>query len=114
MYAFYAAVTVLGAALFGSAAVANLSGHDYPRQQADKLGVPRSWIPLLGSALGAGALGLLAGFVVPGLGVAAATGLVLYFVGALATHIVAGDRALGFWAFCFALAVAALVLRITV
>ncbi|MZD04356.1 DoxX family protein [Streptomyces sp. SID5785] len=114
MYAFYAAVTMLGAAVFGAAAVANLSGHSYPRAQADRLEVPRSWIPLLGAALGAGALGLLAGFAVPGVGAAAATGLVLYFVGALATHVLAGDRALGFWAFCFALAVASLVLRLIV
>ena len=114
MYAFYATVTALGAAVYGSAAVANLAGHPYPRAQADKLGVPRSWIPLLGTALGAGSLGLLAGFVVPALGVAAGTGLVLYFVGALAAHVVADDWALGFWAFCCALAVAALVLRIMV
>ncbi|MHC5263954.1 DoxX family protein [Streptomyces sp. UC4497] len=114
MFTVYVVVTVLAAVVYGSAAVANLAGHSYPKAQADKLGVPYAWIPWLGTALGAGALGLLAGFVVPALGVAAGVGLVLYFVGALGAHVRVGDRYLGPWGFCFVLAVAALVLRITV
>jgi hypothetical protein len=114
MFTVYVIVTVLAAVVYGSAAVANLAGHSYPKAQADKLGVPYAWIPWLGTALGAGALGLLAGFVVPALGVAAGVGLVLYFVGALGAHVRVGDRYLGPWAFCFVLAVAALVARITV
>ncbi|MFI5657614.1 DoxX family protein [Streptomyces sp. NPDC051684] len=114
MFSVYVVVTVLAAFVYGSAAVANLAGHSYPKAQADKLGVPYAWIPWLGTALGAGALGLVAGFVVPALGIAAASGLVLYFVGALGAHLRVGDRDYGGWSFCCALAVAALVLRVTV
>ncbi|MFJ1758383.1 DoxX family protein [Kitasatospora sp. NPDC088134] len=48
-------------------------------------GVPRSWWGPLALAKLAGAAGLLAGLVVPALGVAAAVGLVLYFLGAVVT-----------------------------
>ncbi|MFZ3559956.1 MULTISPECIES: hypothetical protein [unclassified Streptomyces] len=50
----------------------------------------------------------------PGLGVAAASGLVLYFVAAFGVHLRVGDRSYGAWSVCCALAVAALVLRVTV
>jgi hypothetical protein len=48
-------------------------------------GVPRSTWNLLGAAKLAGAVGLLAGYAVPAVGVAAAIGLVLYFAGAVVT-----------------------------
>ncbi|MGW1882858.1 DoxX family protein [Streptomyces sp. NPDC001970] len=48
-------------------------------------GVPHAWIHPLGAAKAAGALGLLAGLASPAVGVAAATGLVLYFAGAVIT-----------------------------
>jgi hypothetical protein len=48
-------------------------------------GVPTSWWPWLGVAKAAGVLGLLAGLVVPEIGVAAGIGLVLYFIGAVVT-----------------------------
>ncbi|MFL1377964.1 MULTISPECIES: DoxX family protein [unclassified Nocardiopsis] len=94
----------------GAASIANLTGHRHPREQADLLGVPHTWIPVLGSLLGAGALGLLVGAAVPAVGLAAAAGLVLYFAGALVTHLRAGDLHLGAWALFFgasALALAA-------
>jgi hypothetical protein len=50
-------------------------------------GLPASWIVPLGVVKAAGALGLVAGFVVPALGVAAAVGLVLYFIGAVAVVV---------------------------
>ncbi len=50
-------------------------------------GVPRSWWNWLALAKGAGAIGLLVGFAIPGLGVAAAIGLLLYFLGAILTTI---------------------------
>jgi hypothetical protein len=57
------------------------------------LGVPRSWFPLLGAALLAGAAGVLIGIAVGPLGVAAAAGLTTYFVGAELAHLRAGDTA---------------------
>ncbi|OLF05138.1 hypothetical protein BLA60_37810 [Actinophytocola xinjiangensis] len=50
-------------------------------------GVPRSWWPWLAHAKAAGAVGLLAGLVVPFVGVAAGIGLVLYFAGAVVTVV---------------------------
>lgn len=108
MFTAYLVVTLLAATLNGCAAVANLIGHDYPKRQADQLGVPRwSTVPL-GVLLGAGALGLLVGLRVPEIGVLAAGGLVLYFVGALLAHLRARDYHLAPWAAYFAAAVAAL------
>lgn len=112
MFASYLTVTLLASALIGSAAVANLIGHDYPKRQADLNRVPRSWMRPLGALLGAGALGLLAGFAVPLLGALAAAGLVLYLVGAFAAHVRAGNYRLGPWTVYFALAVAALTLNL--
>jgi DoxX-like family len=112
VFASYVAVTVLAAAFNGLTAIANLIGHDYPKSQADMLSVPRSWMLPLGTLLAAGALGLLAGFVVPVLGAAAAAGLVLYFAGALVAHLRVHDRHFGPWSFFFALAVAALAVNL--
>lgn len=108
MFAAYLAATLLAAALTGSAAIANLIGHDYPKSQADLTGVPYSWMLPLGTLLAAGALGLLAGFVVPTLGTLAAAGLVLYFVGAFAAHLRAHDRHFGPWSLYFLSSLAAL------
>lgn len=107
-------VNLLTAAVMGATAVANLTGHDYPKRQADLMRVPRSWIRPLGTLLGAGALGLLAGFVVPPLGTLAAAGLVLYFAGAFAAHLRVGDHHFGAWSVCFALTLATLVLNVLV
>lgn len=112
MFAAQLIVTLLASALTGSAALANFTGHDYPKSQADKLGVPHSWMPLLGTLLAAGSLGMLAGFAVPPLGALASAGLVLYFVGALVVHVRVRDFQLGPWAVFTALPAAALVLNL--
>ncbi|MGP3991459.1 DoxX family protein [Streptomyces sp. 3N207] len=112
MFTAYLVVTLLTSVANGSAAIANFIGHDYPKSQADKLRVPRSWMLPLGALLGTGALGLLAGFAVPVLGMLSAAGLVLYFVGAFCAHVRVHDRQLGPWAVFFCLAVAALALNL--
>lgn len=56
-----------------------------------KVGVPDSWFPWLASLKAAGALGLLVGLGVPVIGAAAAVGVVLYFIGAVVTHVRAKD-----------------------
>lgn len=108
MHAIHVAVIIVAALLTGFAAIAYLIGHDYPKAQADRKRLPRSWVPRLGLCLAAGSLGLLAGLVVPPVGVLAAAGLVLYFVGALVAHLRVGSRQLVGWAVFAATAVAAL------
>jgi hypothetical protein len=50
--------------------------------------IPPSWLPLLGALKLAGAAGLLAGlFGVRPIGLAAAIGLILFFVGAIVAHV---------------------------
>ncbi|GAA1115644.1 DoxX family protein [Kribbella jejuensis] len=109
MYVAYLATTLLAAALTGSAAVANLIGHNYPKEQADLVHVDHKWIVPFGLVLGAGAVGLLAGFAVPTLGLIAAAGLVLYFLGALAAHVRAHAFDLAPWSLYFVTCTAALV-----
>lgn len=112
MFATYLVVTLLTSAVNGLAAIANLIGHEYPKSQADKLRVPRSWMRPLGTLLAAGALGLLAGFAVPVLGTLAAAGLVLYCLGAFGAHLRVRDYQLGPWAVFFCLPVAALTVNL--
>ncbi|MBC9713993.1 DoxX family protein [Streptomyces sp. TRM66268-LWL] len=110
MFAAYVAVTSLTAALNTAGAYADFIGHESVGQIADRLGVPRSWMARLGALMGAGALGLLAGFAVPVLGTAAAAGLILYFLGAIAAHLRVGDHDLAGALTMLALASASLAL----
>ncbi|UWP79701.1 DoxX family protein [Dactylosporangium fulvum] len=72
-------------------AVADLAGARFVLANAAEVGVPRSWLPLLGTLKAAGAAGLVLALLGASLiGVAAATGLVLFFIGALAAHVRAG------------------------
>jgi DoxX-like family len=67
---------------------------------------------MLGTLKAAGALGLLIGIRGPLIGIAAAVGLVLFFVGAIVTHLRARDYSFGLAVVFLLLAVAALVLRV--
>ncbi|GAA0224748.1 DoxX family protein [Cryptosporangium japonicum] len=109
----YVTVTVLAALLDGTAAITYLIGHDYPRAMVTMKRLPLWWMPVLGSLLAAGAIGLLVGFAVPWIGTLAAVGLVLYFAGALVVHLRVGSRALTGWAVFTSVAVATLVLHLT-
>jgi hypothetical protein len=62
----------------------------------------------LGTVLAAGAIGLLVGLALPPLGLAAAIGLVLYFVCAIGAHVRARDRGVGGAVFFLILAACAL------
>jgi hypothetical protein len=68
----YVTVTIVTSVFTGHAAVTYLIGHDYPKAQVDMKRLPRWWLPMLGSLLAAGSLGLLAGFAVPPVGMLAA------------------------------------------
>jgi len=112
VFATYVTVTIIASVLNGIAAVTYLIGHDYPKAQADRKRLPRSWVPMLGVLLAAGSLGLVAGFAVPLLGTLAAAGLVLYFLGALVAHLRVGSRKLVGWALFLSTAVAALAVNL--
>ncbi|WP_216208750.1 DoxX family protein [Amycolatopsis aidingensis] len=85
MFTAYLVVTLLTAAANLAAALADFLRAEWILGNMDAYGLPRSWINPLGVLKAAGALGLLAGFAVPALGIAAAAGLVLYFLGAMLT-----------------------------
>lgn len=85
MFTAYVVVVLATAAANLAAAVADFLRAGWILGNMTKYGVPHSWLYPLGAAKAAGALGLLAGLVVPALGIAAAAGLVLYFVGAVVT-----------------------------
>ncbi|UNS95150.1 DoxX family protein [Streptomyces tubbatahanensis] len=110
MFVAYVTVTLIGAVFNGAAAVTYLTGHEYPLSQADMKGVPRKWVPVLGVLLAAGTVGLLAGPAVPLLGNLAASGLVLYFIGAVIAHLRVGSRDIAGGIVFLATAVAALAL----
>lgn len=74
--------------------------------------MPQSWITILGVLKAAGAIGLLIGIWVPLIGTAAAVGLVLFFIGAIITHLRAHDYSFGLAVVFLLLAVAALVLKL--
>ncbi|WP_326950548.1 DoxX family protein [Amycolatopsis sp. NBC_01307] len=78
-------VSIAGAAMAGFSAFSVFTHAKWVVEPLAEYGVPRSWWPWLGTAKAAGAAGLIAGLVVPAIGVAAGIGLVLYFTGALIT-----------------------------
>ncbi|HEX2344129.1 MAG TPA: DoxX family protein [Vicinamibacterales bacterium] len=75
--------------------------------------VPEKYLMSLAACELAGAAGLLAGILWPPLGIAAAVGLVIYFVGAVISHLRVGDvKGLGPAVFMLFVVSAALVLRL--
>lgn len=104
------AVTVLANAY---AAAGDFLHTDRTVAQAQRVGVSARWLAPLGIAKAAGAAGLLAGVFIPAIGLAAATGLILYFVCAVGAHVrVHWFSAIAFPAIYLALATGALVLRV--
>jgi DoxX-like family len=81
-----------------------------------EVGVPRSWLPPLAAAKGAGAAGLVLGLLgLRPLGVAAAAGLAVFFTGALAAHVrVRAFHNIAFPGTYWALAIASGILALAV
>ncbi|TGA95731.1 DoxX family protein [Streptomyces sp. MZ04] len=109
MFVAYVTLTLLAVA-----ANVCIAAVDYTRSPAvlanmDGAGVPRSWLYPLAHLKLAGALGLLAGFAVPLIGVAAAVGLVLFFSGAVFFHLRAREYRLQYPLTYWVLAAGALV-----
>jgi hypothetical protein len=77
------------------------------------IGVPLELFPVLAACEFAGALGLLTGIRWAGIGIAAAVGLVIYFVGAIVSHVFAGDAGgIGSPGFMLAIAATLLLTRV--
>lgn len=114
MFATYLVVTLFAVAANLFSATCDFIRYKQVSIAMAKAGVPESWMTALGVLKAAGALGLLVGFAWPVVGVAAALGLVVFFVGALFVHLRARDYSLGFPGVFLLLAVGALVLRLVV
>jgi DoxX-like family len=112
MHIAYLAVTSLAALMNGFAALMNLVGAEFVKAVADKVQVSQKWMMPFGLLLAAGAVGLVVGFAVTALGIAAAVGLIVYFVCALGAHIRVRDRNVGGAITFLVLAVAALVTNV--
>lgn len=87
MFSAYVIVTVIGAGVNAWAAYVDFARAEWVIANMKSYDIPRSWLFWLGVLKGAGAVGLLFGIRVPFIGVAASLGLVVYFVGAIATVV---------------------------
>lgn len=87
MFTAYVAVTALAAAMNAWSALADVRRSRFSVASSDAVGLERSWIVPFGLLKAAGALGLLAGIAFSPLGIAAAIGLTLYFLGAVVLHL---------------------------
>jgi hypothetical protein len=88
MHTAYLVITLITAIITGGFAVADFIPAGFVLANSAEVGVPRSWLPALGAAKLAGAIGLVVGIVgLPAVGIAAAAGLVVFFVGAVVTHL---------------------------
>jgi hypothetical protein len=110
MFTAYVIVNVLLAVALAGSAALDFARYEQVLINMARAGVPESWLTMLGTLKAAGGLGLLVGIGVPLIGTAAAVGVILFFVGAIITHLRARDYSFGLAAAFLLLAVAALVL----
>ncbi len=115
MSSVYVVVVAITALANVAIAIADYARAGFVLANSAEVGVPRSWLPFLATAKLAGAAGLVLGLVAaPGLGVAAAVGLVAFYVGAVAAHLRARVfHNLAFPGLYLALATASLALALT-
>jgi hypothetical protein len=83
----YIVVTLLAALANLYAATNDFLHVEWVLENMDRLGISRIWVSPLGFLKAAGGLGLLAGIWWPQIGAAAAAGLILFFIGAMASAI---------------------------
>jgi uncharacterized membrane protein YphA (DoxX/SURF4 family) len=113
MHIAYLVITILFAAMVAFSGLGKVRRDPHQIKVIhETVGVPLKYFPLLAACEFAGALGLVLGIWWPILGVAAAIGLVLYFVGATVSHLRVSDvKGLGPPAFLLVVAAAALATR---
>ncbi|MEV0986599.1 DoxX family protein [Streptomyces sp. NPDC049949] len=112
MFIAYAVVAGLLALALTASATFTLQRNEAVMASMRKVGVPDAWLPRLAALKAAGATGLVAGLWVTPLGVAAAVGVTLYFVGAVISHLRVKDFELAPAAVLALVAAAALALRV--
>ena len=112
MFIAYVVVTLLAAAANIFSATLDFIRYKQVLINMARVGVSESWITMLGILKAAGAIGLRVGIGVPLIGTVAAVGLILFFVGAIITHLRAHDYSFGLAVVFLLLAIAALVLRL--
>ncbi|MEU3060287.1 DoxX family protein [Streptomyces subrutilus] len=112
MFTAYAVVGILLALALTASAVFTLRRNEQVVANMRKVRVPEAWLPRLAALKAAGAVGLMAGLWIAPLGVAAAVGVTLYFIGAVISHVRVKDYELAPAAVLALLAAAALVLRV--
>jgi hypothetical protein len=113
MFSAYVAVGILTAAANGTAATLDFLRPAWLIANMTRVGVQRRALCPLAVLKIAGALGLLIGIGVPPLGVAAALGLVLFFIAAITAHIRVHDySSIPTPGMFLLLAIASLVLRV--
>lgn len=86
---------VFAAAANAFSAVADFVRLDRIRAGMERVGVPVRLMPWLGVPKAVAVVGLLTGLVRPWSAVAAAAGLVVFYLLAVGTHLLAGDRMVG-------------------
>lgn len=81
-------IALITAVITAAIAIADFVPARFVLANSAQVGVPRSWLPALGAVKLAGAAGIVVGLLgLRELGIAAAAGLVAFFVGAVATHL---------------------------
>jgi hypothetical protein len=111
MFSIAVIVTIVLAVAATGSGIGKIVKHPKVVESFEHLGVPKSWLMPLAACELAGAAGIVIGLAVAPLGIAAGIGLVLYFAGAVATHIRAKDKNFAPPAVLCILAIAAVILR---
>jgi hypothetical protein len=97
MHTTYLIVTMVAIAFNGFSGVSALVHFAPILPGMERAGVPLSWLTFpIGTLKTLGALGLIVGLWIPGVGVAAAAGLVIFFICAMYTHVLANDMSAQF------------------
>lgn len=110
----YFALTLVFALMVAYSGLGKIRHHPLQvRVVHETVGVPLKYFPLLAACEFAGATGLVVGIWWPEAGIAGGIGLVLYFVGAVVSHLRVGDfKGIGSAAFMLVLAAGALTFRV--
>ena len=113
MFAAYVGIAIVSSLLLAFSGLGKLRRNSYIVKTVHEVaGVPIQWFPFLAGLEFAAATGLLVGIRWAPLGVAAAAGMALYFVAAIAAHVRVRDIKGSLPAFqMFCLALAALITR---